>query len=199
MVIDVSATLVASTTLRRSLRGKHLVLLFGRQIAVQRHHGQVPCRGQRFQPPGRLADFAHAGQEHQHVASGLVKDPPRGLGRAIGNAAAFQILNVATPRPDAAGPGFPRTGQFAQVTGDRLGCRAWPTSRPFSAPAAPSAARGGPCQGQVAVEIPLVELVEDDRRHGFRNGSSWSIRSRIPSVTISIRVRGADRRSNRTW
>ena len=52
-------------------------------------------------------------------------------------------------------------------------------------------------QGEVGLEAPLVELVEDDHGHAFQSGIRRMRRVRIPSVTTSIRVFSETRLSNR--
>ena len=109
-VTDVSATFVASTTLRRGLRQQRRVLLLRRQVAVQRQHAQVALAGQRLERARRLANFAKPGRKTSTSPSVRSSSRPTAAAAASGQRLALRPRLVADLRPGAAGPRWRRPG-----------------------------------------------------------------------------------------
>ena len=119
-VTDVSATFVASTTLRAGDFWKRTVLLFGREVAMERPDFQVRCGCEIGEFVGGLTDFAQTGQKREDVAIGTVDrfadpcrdrfvngriGPPRPIDQldGEGEAAALHDRTATKKRGDRAG------------------------------------------------------------------------------------------------
>ena len=148
---DVSATFVARITLRSDAGRQRLVLLLGRERAVERQHARPR---QRAELGLRAADLRRAREEAEHVAAGPREHGAHGLGERrarrvahLDRMRARRGLDHRAAAEEARNrSGVERRRHHEQA---QLGARA------------PRLAREG--ERQVGVEAALVELVEHDR------------------------------------
>jgi hypothetical protein len=144
-------------------RRHRAVLLGRRQIAVKRHEQEIVRERQRLAGLLRLPDLAGARQEHEHVpVETLADEAPHGRrdlereGPVIGRGEVLDgDLEALALRPQDGTP---------QVVGDRPGLQRGGHHdqrqiRPFLLQPAQERER------DVAVQMPLVKLVEEDRGH----------------------------------
>ncbi len=160
-VIEVSATLVASTTRRPAVGLEDPLLLGGGEAGVERQDlgvGQV----EGAQGVGGVADLALAGEEHEHVA----RTGPAQLGDGVGDAGDLvAALGVEGPVPhlDRVGAAAHLDDRgAAEVLGEALGLDGGRGDDDLEVGAA-GQELGQVAEDEVDVEAALVGLVDDDR------------------------------------
>ena len=161
MVTELSATLVERITLRRSAGATARSCSSGVRSPCSGRSSRSALAAMPLQAPGGLPDLRGAGQEHQHVAVEAFAEQalqrrrplaPRavGRGRRVGD---VEVVEAALGSQD---------GAAAEERGDRRGFQGGRHDHQAQVGA------GGPLQasqqrqGEVAFEVALVELVEDD-------------------------------------
>ena len=96
MVTEVSATLVATTTLRQRIGRESQVLFFCRQITVQRNQREALVSVHGAKRIDRGVDFAHAGHEHEDVAGRVgVDDTFYHIRRLLSDGSLVVMIEVA--------------------------------------------------------------------------------------------------------
>ena len=198
IVMDDSATFVDRMTLRRRRRPHGRVLLFGREVAVQRHEREIGVGRELLARLPRPADLGRAGQKDEHVAVEALEDEPahgrrhlRGQRTVVGRG---QVLDC-----DVEALAFAAQDRRTQIAarGSVASVALIATMRRSGrrVAAEPLDQR----QRHVALQVPLVELVEDDDGTPASRGTRAACAPSTPSVTNRMRVRALDTSSKRTW
>ena len=150
---------------RRAAAAEHAVLLFGRQPRIQRQH--FGLRKAARQGAHEVADFALAGQKHQHVTGPATAGPQ--LVDAVGDLA-FQIqirVGLAIAHRHREGAAFDledrrRAARAFEVLGQPL--RVQRRRRHDQLQVRPARQQPlEPAEQEVDIETALVRLVDDDR------------------------------------
>ena len=193
MVIDVSATFVASTILRRSA-GRAPGPAFrpaNRHTAASRpgsaRRPAVPNGGpfggfrpRRAETPARRRRSDRGSAAWPRPArSAMVRLSPRPPGRIF--------------RPGTAGPGFPPSGSRPSNGRSGSGASVADITTSFKSGRTVCCTRRTMARARSLLRLRSWNSSKTTTPTDSRNGSSWSIRSRIPSVTTWIRVCGRHR------
>ena len=159
MVTELSATLVERMILRRSRGADGAVLLLRRLVAMEREDGQ-PCRcAMRGARRLRAADLGGAGEEDEDMARSVAEAFERGgdllleRRRGVGRVLDLERKVAALGAEDAG---------VAEVRGDGRGIQSRGHDDEAEVGASGSLEASQEGEGEVAFEMALVELVEDD-------------------------------------
>ena len=132
---------------------------------MERHDEEVVRRRERAARVPRAPDLRRAGQEHEHVALEPLADEPGHRRRDLGLEGAIVLVRERLDRDGVGAPLAAHAGRVAEEGGDRRGVerRRHDDEREVGPRPEPEAAEHR--QRDVAREVALVELVEDDGAH----------------------------------